>query len=181
MAQWPAWISVLLAIGVAVSDLYARRVPNKLLLLALCLGMVVYTGAALAGHSLWGNAATGLLIGLGSLLPFYALGWMGAGDVKFFATLGFLLGAPALLPVWLMSALLLGIHTLMVLVGRSRSLLAMPGYGLITGFGRLQQITWVRRISSRLLSARQGRKGMPYAAYLGISALAYVVGSTPHV
>ena len=36
--------------------------------------------------------AAGAALGLVALLPFHALRWMGAGDVKFFSVLGLMLG-----------------------------------------------------------------------------------------
>ena len=89
-------LAVLLSAQVAISDLYARRVSNRWL---LCVGMVALGGLlwmwAVRGAPFPGMHLAGAVVGLAALLPFYALGWMGAGDVKYFAVLGLLLGMPA--------------------------------------------------------------------------------------
>lgn len=103
-----------------------------------------------------------------TLLPFHALGWMGAGDVKFFALLGFLLGAKALLPIWIIGSLIAGAHSALILLSRHWLSQAIPAWG----------VTQIRFSNSTLgqhmLAARQGRKGLPYAAWLGVGALVVI-------
>jgi len=87
----------LLAMGVclriAISDLYARRVPNTWLLAACAIAVpLIIAGQFNATRTAWAPHLLGAVVGLLALLPFYAVRWMGAGDVKFFAVLG--------LPVW---------------------------------------------------------------------------------
>ena len=96
----------LLAIGVslriAISDLYARRVPNAWLLTACAISIaLIIAGQFSAPRLPWGSHVAGAVLGLVALLPFYAMRWMGAGDVKFFSVLGLMLGWQALLPVWI--------------------------------------------------------------------------------
>ena len=177
MAQSSVWIALLLSVAVIYSDVYARRVPNKALILALCLGTAFYIKASMAGLPVWPTAMAGLLTGLLALLPFYLIGWMGAGDVKYFATLGFLLGASALFPVWLVSALLLGVHSLIVIAQRSAMpLILFGGAGMRRHCHRWLQNMSLQRIRTGMRSARQGRTGAPYAAYLGVGALALMLG-----
>lgn len=159
-------LTVLLGVLVIISDLYARRVPNMWLLATLALGacMLVLTWLQGAGDPPW-QAPLGLLIGLLAMLPFYVLGWMGAGDVKFFAVLGFLLGGKALLPIWVVASLLGGAHAALQLLWRNR-----PGIGM--QLPRLRQAG--TRVWRRVLAARQGRQGLPMAAYMGVGALTTV-------
>lgn len=102
------------------------------------------------------------------MLPFYVIRWMGAGDVKFFATLGFLLGAKALLPIWIIGSLLCGVHACAVLALR-----AAPRWApqVAVWQDSVQASAWYQRI----LVPRQGRQGLPYAAYLGIGTLVQVL------
>lgn len=178
MAQSSVWIALALSAAVICSDTYARRVPNKALILALCLGAAFYLQGSMTGQSVWATATAGLLTGLLALLPFYLVGWMGAGDVKYFACLGFLLGPAALLPIWLASALLLGIHSFVALAHRSR--LPLNVYAG-TSMLRWQQSATLKRITTGMRCARQGRKGAPYAAYLGISTCVVLLGGMPDV
>jgi len=75
----------------AIGDLRTRRIPNRLVaVLAFC-GFVfsVVEYPALYGVT---RAGGGLVVGLLCWLPFYAFGWLGAGDVKLYAAAGAWLG-----------------------------------------------------------------------------------------
>ncbi|CAM0997200.1 Prepilin type IV endopeptidase peptidase domain-containing protein [Rhodanobacter sp. Root179] len=148
------------------SDLYAHRVRNAWLLLALLSagGWLLWSWARGTAGPPWPSLA-GLLIGLGALLPFYIVGWMGAGDVKFFATLGFLLGGEALLPIWIIASLLGGMHAIVITVARQKTPLASGPVAMV------QTMSRESRLWQRVMTARQGRKGIPYAAYMAIGAL----------
>jgi prepilin peptidase CpaA len=151
---------------VAASDLYARRVPNAWLLSVLLLGtgIVAIEWIRGMGGPPW-PALLGLLVGLVAILPFHVFGWMGAGDVKFFAVLGFLLGAKALLPIWIIGSLIAGVHSVLILLSRHWLTQTVPAWEATQ--------TWFSgsAFGQRMLAARQGRKGLPYAAWLGVGAL----------
>jgi prepilin peptidase CpaA len=159
-------VVVLLCFLTIASDFIEHRVRNAWLMVALVLG---------AGWMIWSwlknnnavpwMAAFSLLIGLLVLLPFYVMRWMGAGDVKFFATLGFLLGGKALLPIWIIASVLGGLHAVAIVLSRLVSRHA--GSGLAAMQAQVgQSLLW-----QRVLAARDGRKGLPYAAYMAIGAL----------
>ena len=97
-----------LSIAIIYTDTRYRRIPNKLVLVTLVLGLTVNT--------IFGGFQ-GLLASLGGfalafvvMLLFHAFGAMGAGDVKLFAAVGSVVGLshvlPALLVVVLTGALL---------------------------------------------------------------------------
>lgn len=162
----------------AWSDFYARRVPNRWLLLALAVGALLHAHAWLAGQAGFPVAALlGLGIGLVALLPFYAIGWMGAGDVKFFAVLGFLLGWRALLPIWIGASLLAGVHALLALSGPHLVAQLATVTPLRLQFCLQNGRTRLSRNGGwqRMQAARQGRHGIPYAAYLAIATLALLL------
>ena len=146
-----------------VYDTLVRRVPNKLLMLAIALqlGLFVVIGHGLRGTSPM-HGLVGFVIGLAFFLPLYALRAMAAGDVKFFAVIGLLLGPVALLPVFLIGSLLAGLHALVYTASRAGSL---PG--LQTVAMRLERWPFYKRI----LQARGNRVGIPYAAYLAVGAV----------
>jgi prepilin peptidase CpaA len=80
-----------LLIAAAIGDLRARRIPNRLVAVLALSGiafslirMPILSGLVFGG--------AGLLAGLACWLPFYALGWLGAGDVKLYAAAGAWLG-----------------------------------------------------------------------------------------
>lgn len=128
-------------------DLTRRRVPNALLILLLVPAILAVT---VNGHGLLGadaaSSAEGFLVGGLPLLPGYALGQMGAGDVKFSASLGLLLGPGGALEVLLLGALALGLVSAAMLFAsggalRHRRIATAPmlagAFGLQLAWGRL--------------------------------------------
>ena len=80
---------VVLVVAVA-TDLTNHRIPNLLLWPALSLALMLHImSGGIAGLT---TAAGGLTLGLAMLLPVYALGGMGAGDVKLLGVVGSFLG-----------------------------------------------------------------------------------------
>lgn len=106
-----AWAAV-----IAWMDWRQHRVPNALLILLLvpALLALILNHQGLLGAGLWTSLA-GFVAGGLILLPGYAMGKMGAGDVKFAACLGLLLGWPSVLKMLLLFGLVLGATSALVL------------------------------------------------------------------
>lgn len=155
-------MAVIYAVLVARNDLTSRRVPNELVLTALLLAACWDAWAIIEHNSpaaVLIPAVGGLLIGLAVLLPFHAIGWMGAGDVKYFGSIGFLLGWESLLPVWIVGSLLAGAHVAWI--------------ALAYAFGQ-RQPAWMKPAGDEpsVLAARS-RSGTPYAACLSVGVVGY--------
>ncbi|WP_052808275.1 A24 family peptidase [Methyloterricola oryzae] len=92
----------LLVIAATIVDFLTHRIPNALCVSGLAAGLLLLSFL----HG-WGgllNSLAGFATGLCIFLPLYAIGWMGAGDVKLMAATGSLLGWPvSLLAVGLSS------------------------------------------------------------------------------
>jgi len=106
---WRGLLTCLLA-ATCVTDLRARRIPNALAAAVLALGIVraalpLATGFAEPGAPALGAALLGTALGFAAWLPFYALGVLGAGDVKLFAAAAAWLGPHAVLPASTYAAL----------------------------------------------------------------------------
>lgn len=174
-----ALTALILSLHVAITDLYARRVSNVALALALTAGLC-WILTSQADHSL-PLAVVGLGVGLLTLLPFRLIRWMGAGDVKFFSTLGFLLGWKALVSIWVVASIIAGIHAALVI---SVMALQRRGHGRPPRCFRALNL-YLRRsvVWQRMREARQGRHGIPYAAYLsiGTGSLLLQNGGSSHV
>lgn len=82
---------VLLA-AAAVCDWRTYRIPNLLTGAGLVFALAYNTAVPPAMHAGWTWAPAGMLLGFGALLPMYAIGVMGAGDVKLMAMVGAFLG-----------------------------------------------------------------------------------------
>jgi prepilin peptidase CpaA len=84
-------VFTIILIAAAVSDVRTRKIPNHLVLALAVTGIVAsIAGRPIVSGMLHGSA--GLLTGLLCWLPFYAAGWLGAGDVKLFAAASAWLG-----------------------------------------------------------------------------------------
>jgi len=97
------------AAAAAGADLWCRRVPNLLLwiLLVPALITLAWSGRGLLGASAL-HSGLGLLAAGLPLLPGYALGQLGAGDVKLSGSLGLLLGSSGAVEMLLVACVLLG-------------------------------------------------------------------------
>jgi len=87
---WPVHVICVGMLVAAVIDWWKFKVPNKLtfpiIISGWILGLCNNFGLE-AGHGGIGAALAGTFLGMGLLLPVYAIGGMGAGDVKM--TMGF--------------------------------------------------------------------------------------------
>ncbi|SDV51166.1 A24 family peptidase [Chitinasiproducens palmae] len=152
-----ALVLLIVCVPFVAYDLIARRVPNRLVLIvALAQGVLLSLGRVPPG---WGAALAGFSAAAALMLPLYAVRLLGAGDVKFAALLGLLIGPVPLLVAWLLANLAAGAHALLHY--------ASARYGTVGWLGAsLGQRQWWHRVQS----ARQGREGIPYAAYMALAA-----------
>jgi prepilin peptidase CpaA len=86
---WPAWVVTITLVVAAVIDGYKLKVPNWITFPMIVSGWVYSaTLSPFAGwEGLW-LSLIGTAVGLALLLPAYAVGGMGAGDVKLLAGVG---------------------------------------------------------------------------------------------
>jgi len=102
----------------AFFDLKVRKIPNWLVLVGATSGIVVN---GYQGLNPFIQSIVGLVGGILVLLLPFALGWIGAGDVKFFGVVGALLGVSWLPRVFFYSALSAGLIAITyVFFGKTR-------------------------------------------------------------
>ncbi len=92
VANWPVWFVTLALVVAAVIDGIQLKVPNWLTFPFIISGWVYSMAAYGMEGDGWltglGVSLLGTLVGLALLMPAYAIGGMGAGDVKLLAGVG---------------------------------------------------------------------------------------------
>lgn len=90
--QWPYWFVTGFVILAAYIDGKELRVPNKITFPMIVAGWIYSAIAYQISGEGWyiglGWSLAGTAVGLATLLPAYAIGGMGAGDVKMMAGIG---------------------------------------------------------------------------------------------
>ena len=86
-------------------DLTVRRIPNWIIAFGLLGGLLLNASQGFAQFS---YSLLGFIGGIGVFIVPFALGWMGAGDVKYFGVVGALLGVEWLPRVLFYSILVAG-------------------------------------------------------------------------
>jgi len=155
---------VLFLVLMGMEDFLTRRIPNRLVLFGLSAGLIVQITSLGWGAGLF-NWGTGVLLGLALLLPFYAFGGLGAGDVKALSGVGALVGWAGVLSVFIYAALLGGVVAAAMLLRRGLlGRATMRLFYLYSGIwrGRWQYIP---------PSPQESRLSMPYGTVLAIGGL----------
>ncbi|WP_428853167.1 A24 family peptidase [Imbroritus primus] len=130
MLAWTQAATAACALAAIWYDVRYRRAPNGLVLLTAALAaLLLFVSQPLWPGLTWHMAVLSALVGLAVFALFYALGWMGAGDAKFFAVTGLLAGPVGLGIVWVVASLLGGLHALAITLG-GRTLQAARGRGI---------------------------------------------------
>ena len=119
-----------LAFGVlaaTVIDIRTRRIPNELTALIAGIGLG-FAAAGVSGLSL-GASLAGFAVGLLLMMPGYALGATGAGDVKLMGAVGTLVGPGTVVTAFAFTAIAGGLMALVVATRRQRLRSTLAGTG----------------------------------------------------
>ena len=108
--------ALIVALVAVACDLRMRRIPN-LLTFGGALAAIGYA-VAVGGFAGFESAAGGWLLGAALFFPFFALGGMGAGDVKLLAALGAWVGPNDAVWLAMFAAMAGGVMGFIVALGR---------------------------------------------------------------
>lgn len=115
----------------AAIDLWTRRVPNPLTVLLASSG-VAFAACGISGLSV-GASLAGFLLGLALMLPGHLFGATGAGDVKFFAAMGALIGPAHIATAFIYTAVAGGAIAIIVSLRRKRLQRTLAGTARLFG------------------------------------------------
>lgn len=137
--------AVLIVIAACISDVATARIPNALTVSAAVLGLLFHA-AAPPGLGI-AHPVFGVLVGLAVFFPLFALGAMGAGDVKLMAAVGAWVGWKSIVFVALYGSLAGGLLALIVAARRHylrtafRNLKLLATYWWVEGVKPLPELT----------------------------------------
>jgi prepilin peptidase CpaA len=117
--NWPVWIVSITLVVAAIIDGLKLKVPNWLTFPMIISGWIY--SAAFSPFAGWEGllySVVGTVVGLGLLLPAYAIGGMGAGDVKLLAGIGAWVWGTATLYAFAVSAIVGGVIAVLMVVVR---------------------------------------------------------------
>src|SRR4249919_3942291 len=115
--NWPIWVVTLTLIVAAVIDGLKLKVPNWITFPMIISGWVY--SVALSPYAGWEGlmySVLGTVVGLALLLPAYAIGGMGAGDVKLLAGVGAWVGSGVTFYAFCVSAIAGGVIAVAMVV-----------------------------------------------------------------
>ena len=156
----------------AVLDAWKFRVPNKLTLALLISGLAFHgcTGGA------WGlgTSVLGAACGFAALIGVYAVGGMGAGDVKLGAAVGAWLGVTMTFHVLIAASLAGGAFALILIVaGRVASLLGIREARRVSIF---RMPSDARCVSEALSKPDRRLRVVPFGAMIAVGVAAVSFG-----
>jgi prepilin peptidase CpaA len=159
-----------IALIATASDLRHRRIPNTLTLIGAVAGLI-YSAATGAGSGAT-TSLQGWALGLLIWLPIYALGGMGAGDVKLLACVGAWLGPGAVVRVAIYASIAGGALALAVALRHRYLRTAYQNVWVLLATWRVQGFTPIDQVT--LESSRGPRLAYAVAIFAGTAAAVYL-------
>jgi prepilin peptidase CpaA len=167
--NWHVWLVTVLLVVAAVIDGYKLKVPNWLTFPMILSGWIFCT--VTHGPNGLVESLIGTVVGLGLLLPAYAIGGMGAGDVKLLMGVGAWMGARDTFWAFFVSAVVGGVIALLMVAYHrqwkhhiSQFWVILTEILVIRNPGELSAIAADRKPTMRLL---------PYGIPIAIGSIAY--------
>jgi prepilin peptidase CpaA len=161
-------------------DVRSHRIPNKLVLVGVVLGLGLNGllpgglgfNSEVPGGIGWLSALKGLALGIAVLLPIYLLRAMGAGDVKLMGMVGAFLGAGDLIGAVIATFIAGGVMALVVALW-SRQLMNMLQNIKLMLFGGLLKMNEGQLPTMNDLPVSVAK--LPYAVAITVGTLGYLM------
>ena len=167
--NWPIWFVSVVLVVAAVVDGWKLKVPNWLTFPLVISGWIY--SAAWFGWPGLGWSLAGTAVGLALLLPAYAIGGMGAGDVKLLAGVGAWVWGTVTFYAFCVSAIVGGVLALvMVVAARRWKHHAMQFRGILMEMVVLRDPNQLATIAAERKSSMML---LPYGIPIAIGTIAY--------
>ncbi len=167
-------VLVCIVLAAGTYDLRFRRIPNWLNLSGIVLGLGMNT-LLLARHGL-AMGLLGMICSLGVYVPLYLIRGMGAGDVKLMAAVGAISGPQNWLGIFIATALLGGIVSILFVLFRKRFHQTVLNLSVI--IAELAHCRLPANADSRIDVRSSRASRMPHGALIATGAIAFLIIST---
>lgn len=167
--HWPTWLVTAVLVLAAVIDGIKLKVPNWVTF-PLIIGGWVYFGIT-GGWSGLGYSLLGTGVGLALLLPLYAIGGMGAGDVKLLAGVGAWMGSTTTFYAFCLSTVVGAVIAVGMVLYRRSWQKHRDNFMMI-----VQEVVTVRNPTELSTIAAERKSSMlllPYGIPIAIGSIAY--------
>lgn len=171
--HWPVWFVTVALVVAAVIDGWKLKVPNWLTF-PLILSGWIYSGLAFGWEGL-GYSVLGTAAGLAMLLPLYAIGGMGAGDVKLLAGVGAWVGTTVTLYSFCLSALIGGVIAMAMVAWRRAWQKHQNQFWMI--LGEIMTIRNPEQLAAIAASRKSSMLLLPYGIPIAIGTILYFAWS----
>jgi prepilin peptidase CpaA len=169
--NWHVKLVCLVLIVAAYIDGKQLRVPNWITFPMVLSGLVF--SVATDGLSGLGDGLLGMVVGLACLLPLYAVGGMGAGDVKLMAGIGAWLGATVTFYAFCVSTIVGAVMALIMVLYRKSFTKHYANFLMI--LVEWMQIKNPKELSKIAAERKSGMLLLPYGIPICIGSIAYFV------
>lgn len=171
--HWTVWFVTIALIVAAVIDGFELRVPNWLTFPLIISGWIY--SVAVGGQAGLTASLVGTAVGLALLLPAYAIGGMGAGDVKLLAGVGAWMHYTDTVNAFCVSAVIGAVLAVAMVVVRGDIKKHVTQFWTI-----LNEIMTIRNMEQLSEIAAQRKKSMlllPYGIPIAMGSIAYFAWS----
>lgn len=171
MEHWHVWLVSVVLVVAAVIDGWKLKVPNWITFPMIVSGWI-YSAVAFGWAGL-GWSLVGTAVGLGLLLPAYAIGGMGAGDVKLLAGVGAWVWGTVTFYAFCVSAVVGGIiAVVMVLMQKKWRHHKAQFWGIL---GEIMIIRDPNQLATIAAERKSTMMLLPYGIPIAIGTIAYFV------
>jgi len=167
--HWPSWVVTFLLITAAIIDGWMLKVPNWLTFPMIMAGWIYST--AVFGWEGLGWSLAGTVAGLALLLPLYAIGGMGAGDVKLLAGVGAWVGATTTFYAFCVSAVIGAVIAVLMVLARRDWTKHQSQFWMI--FHEIMTVRDPNQLSTIAAERKSSMLLLPYGIPIAIGTILY--------
>ena len=174
--NWPVWVVSITLVVAATIDGLKLKVPNLITFPMIISGWIY--SAAFSPFAGWEGllySIVGTAVGLGLLLPAYAIGGMGAGDVKLLAGIGAWVWGTATLWAFAVSALAGGVIAVLMVVLRRRWFKHQSQFWVICN--EIMTVRDPQKLSAIAAERKPNMMLLPYGIPIAIGSIAYFLAA----